>query len=104
MSEELDLSKPFFRTHLEGKDLIVESNMPNDQHGDFAFEWDLDGSQRAKWEAYVKELEANGTKGQLTYTKWRMEYNEEWDGPLEKAVTPPLSSYTMLIVDFSKNE
>jgi hypothetical protein len=98
---EKDLSKPFVKTYREGKWLIVETNLPNDTIGDLAFEYDVDGSQRAKWEQYLKELDEKGTRGQLVYQVWEWLYEERWDGKIEKK-TYPLESYSFIILDVTK--
>ena len=85
MSEEFDLSKEFVRTYID-KDgyYVLEMNTPNDVHGDMAFEWDIDGSQRQAWDRYIKKLEDAGIRGKLVLKTIRWKYNPAFDGPIEK--------------------
>lgn len=97
----IDLSKEFF--HILRDDDIIEweTNLPNDQHGDQAFEYDFDGSQERKWEEYIKDLEDKGIRGNLEYRKWSMIRDINLDGPIDKEIaTYPLSSYKMIIQDY----
>lgn len=103
MSTEMDLSKPFFRMLPEEDGVIGwESNQPNDQHGDFAFEWDIDGSKRREWDEYVADLEAKGVRGNLVYSKWVLQKNEAFDNSSLKETFYPLESYKMVIHDFGE--
>lgn len=99
----MDLSKPFFRILPEVDGIISwESNAPNDQHGNFAFDRDDDGSRYEKWKAYIAELDALGTRGNLVYQKYSMKRDPIWDREKDHAIeTSPLSSYRMVIFDIS---
>lgn len=99
--EKLDLSKPFVKVYREDNNTVIESNLPNDQIGDFAFEWDEDGSQRKAWEDYLEGLERLGIKGNLAYNKTVMLYNEALDEP-SNFNNQPLTSYKLQIVDYGK--
>ena len=96
-----DLSKPFFRkVHETDTTVTYESNLPNDSVGDLAFEWDLDGSKKKEWEAYIAELERKGTRGQLIYSRWEFLKNPDFDGnPLTPEINIPLTSYKFLLLD-----
>lgn len=98
---EFDLTKPFVHTYREGEYTVIETNLPNDTCGDFAFEWDIDGSQRRKWEEYLKDLEEKGIRGKLVHKKMKMLYNPVFDEQPELSPLP-LSSYEMKIVDFGE--
>jgi hypothetical protein len=99
--KELDLSKPFFKTYREGDLIITEINSSNDSIGDFAFEWDIDGSQRKHWEEYIKDLEEKGIRGELTYRKLIMSYDPALDKTdFDKEY--PLSQYKMIILDYGE--
>lgn len=98
-NKELDLSKPFVKVYKEGKNTVLEMNTPNNEIGDFAFEYDFDGSDRESWHKHLKELEAAGTLGDLTYKKATFEYNELLDGNSDLIKKMPLTSYSFLILD-----
>lgn len=93
---EKDLSKPFVNIFREGEDIVLEMNSPNDQIGDFAFEWDIDGSQRKRWEEYLQNLERKGIRGELSFKRLVMKYNPAFDNSDAKSEYP-LSSYKMII-------
>lgn len=93
--KEYSLDEPFFISERNGDDLIAHSNAPNDSLGDHAFEWDLDGSQRAKWDEYVKELEEAGVRGDLVYITIHMRYNPIFDAPALFS-SKPLESYKLM--------
>lgn len=97
-NDKLDLSKPFVKVYREGQNTVIESNLPNDQVGDFAFEWDEDGSERKAWENYLEGLERLGIKGKLAYNKTVMTYNPALDEP-SNFTNQPLSSYSLKILD-----
>ena len=75
----MDLSEEFVKISREDDWLILESNKPNDTIGDFAFEWDLDGSQRKAWLEKLEEYEKNGTLGDIVYTRMELRYLPELD-------------------------
>jgi hypothetical protein len=102
--DQLDKSKPFFEiVDVDGLKVTYGVNMPNDTIGDQAFEWDLDGSRRARWEAYIKKLEEEGKLGDLEYREYTFHHNPTYD---ESNVVRayPLSSYRMLILDVHNGE
>ena len=91
--------KPYVNTYREGDKLIMETYLPNDQLGDFALEWDLDGSRRKAWELYLVELDMMGTRGKLEHRKWTFIYDPVFDTP-SLAKNYPLESYKMIIEDY----
>lgn len=96
-----DLSKPFVHTYEDEDNIIIELNSPNDQIGDFAFEWDLDGSARKRWEEYLEELDRKGIRGQLQLKKIVMRRNPAFDGPYPPTETK-LEDYKFIIEDYGK--
>lgn len=96
-----DLTKPFFKTYREGNFTVVESNQPNDQHGDQAFEYDFDGSQRKRWDAYIEQLEKEGRRGDLVHQVYKFMDNPAFDNqPMNH--DHPLESYSMVLIDTNK--
>lgn len=94
----MDLTKEFVKVHKEKDRLILEINQPNDVIGDFAFEWDIDGSQRKRWQNHLKELEESGTLGDLVYRKIDMLYCPALD---DSNITFKKSSVEFIIFDVS---
>ena len=90
--------KPYIKVFKQGNNTIVESLQPNDQLGDLAFEWDLDGSQRRKWEEYLRGLSEKGTLGDLVFQRTEFVNNPELDEVKEKN----LSSVRFEVFDISK--
>lgn len=101
MENEIDLSKPFVKSYTEGEFYVLETNLPNDSIGDFAFEWDIDGSQRKDWEKYLKELEEKGIRGNLRHQKLKWLHDDVFDkSDLQKEFS--LQSYKFLILDLNE--
>jgi len=69
--------------------------------GDLDFEWDIDGSQRAKHEEYIKKVKLDGTYGKEYEASVFIEENKVFDESSIKDVK--LTSYQGLIIDFSEN-
>lgn len=68
--------------------------------GDFAFEWDLDDSERAKWHEYVEQCKKDGTYGQEESVQITLMYLPEYDDP--QVPTPKTENYRMIVLDLSK--
>lgn len=102
MENKLDLSKPFIKVIREDDTSITYGvNSPNDQVGDQAFEWDLDGSQRKRWEEYLKELDEKGILGDLSYIELTLQKNEAFDIVKPLLQEYPIESYKFIILDVS---
>lgn len=99
----LDLTKSFCIVHpVKDGWIVMESNLPNDQIGDFAFEYDFDGSHRRQWAIYLAKLLAAGTLGDLVYRKFVFRYNPAFDGKIHNTIVNyPLSSYRFLMLDMN---
>lgn len=95
-----DFSKPFVEIYREGDWIILESNLPNNQIGDFAFEWDVDGSSSKRWKEHLEQLEKEGRLGDLVYRKLSMKWNEQFDS--SNLNIYPFESYEFRIIDFQK--
>jgi hypothetical protein len=80
-NKEFGLSQPFVESYREGDMIHLVSNIPNDTIGDFAFEWDFDGSERRKWQAHIEDLRAKGTLGDLQLITLSARYNPVLDTP-----------------------
>mgnify|MGYP003508866664 CR=1 FL=1 len=93
------MEKEYIKIYKEGNNTIMETLLPNDQHGDFAFEWDIDGSRRKAWDEHMKDLERKGTRGDLVYTKWTIPYDPLLDES-DLQGNYPLESYKMIIEDY----
>lgn len=93
-----DLTKPFLKIYREGNFTVVESNQPNDQHGDQAFEYDFDGSQKKRWDAYIEQLEKEDRRGDLVHITTKFINNPIFDNKPMSHVHP-LESYSMIILD-----
>ncbi len=91
--------KTWIKSYREGDKLILETYLPNDVHGDFVFEWDLDGSAKRAWELYLAELDMMGTRGKLEHRKYIFTYDPVFDTP-QLTKNYPLESYKMIIEDF----
>lgn len=78
-----------------------EITVPNDSIGDFAFEWDIDGKERAKWNKYTAELERLGVRGELVTYKWSVKENPLLDSNEKDEY--PLASYKLILMDFENN-
>lgn len=92
----MDLSKEFVKIEKQNGFTTLHFNTPNNSIGDFAFEWDLDGSQRKVWEERMEELKKNGTYGDLSYKKLTVQDNPALDTPMKQDY--PLTSYKMIVL------
>ncbi len=99
IEEEYDMSKQWVKTYRVGEDMVMESNMPNDTIGDWAFEYDYGGVERKKWQEYVEDLERKGIRGQLVHQKMIWKYNPVLDDP--NPMPANLSSYQFIVFDIS---
>lgn len=99
--EHLNLKKSFFlKLREDDVSITYASNQPNNIPGDQQFEWDLDGSQRKKWQERMDKLKAEGRYGDLEYTETIFVKNPI----LDIAVRQPANRFsnTILFIDMEK--
>jgi hypothetical protein len=100
-----DFTKPFHRVYEETETSITyEINQPNDTIGDQAFEWDIDGSERRKWEEHLQMLEDKGIRGMLAYSRITFIKNPAFDNMryiagCDPVQNYPLSSYKLIFLE-----
>lgn len=68
------------------------------QIGDFAFEWDLDGSQRKEHEEFIKKAKEDGTYGQPFELDIEVAHNPLFDEPMQHAK----DSHKFVILELSE--
>jgi hypothetical protein len=68
--------------------------------GDFAFEWDLDGSKRAEHNKFVEQCKADGTYGEEFQVELELVHCPFFDDP--KGFMQESSGYEIL--DFGHNK
>jgi hypothetical protein len=69
--------------------------------GDFAFEWDLDGSQQKEWFDKIQQWKEDGTYGQEEEVILTLIKHPDFDKS-EYPKPQPMNSYKMIFIDTTK--